>query len=379
MSSATLGMENRTSRREPRGRRAATTWAAMLLAAAPLPGMREVPIRSIAGQIGATAPIHPAPEGIAFDVNEWIALVLPLQRAEVLEVAYRVQGVVLLSWVSGDGNSTPPPHLPPWHHEVLRPGAGSVTLDFRTTPRWNPERVPVLFFEGTGSVVLTGLRVRDAPQGRDDWIASRDQALRLAPIRIGHTTINFIEPPTWKESGNLLLFEVLGVAFLLLAVGGALAWLALRRRWAPAPFLAVAGVAVALAGNAVFLVRAWPGLALRPQPDAGARLRENFHLDPAAGALAALARTAIRPGERVGVQVGANDWFPWEAICFHLAPNPCVRLLPGALVHEGLSGVDRLATDQLDVVVYFEARVPLLPGFAPVVTLGPGALVARRR
>lgn len=379
MSSATLGMENGTSRREPRGRRAAATWAAVLLAAAPLPGMREVPIVSLAGQIGATAPIRPTSEGLAFEVNEWIALFLPLQGAELLEVDYRVQGVVLLSWVSGDGTTTPHPHSPPWHHQVLSPGAGRVTLDFRTTPLWNPGRVPFLYFEGTGNVVLTGLRVRDAPKGRDAWVASRDQALRLAPIRIGHTTINFIEPPTWSESEGLFLFEVLGVAFLLLAGGGTLGWLAVRRRWAPAPFLAVAGVALALAGNAVFLVRAWPALALRPQPGTGARLRENFHLDPAAGALAALARSSIRPGERVGVQVGANDWFPWEAICFHLAPNPCVRVLPEAMVHEGLSGVDRLVTDQLDVVVYFEARVPLLPGFSPVASLGPSALVARRR
>ena len=56
-----------------------------------------------------------------------------------------------------------------------------------------------------------------------------------------------------------------------------------------------------------------------------------------------------------------------------------MRVLPGAIVHEGLSGVDRLVTDQLDVLVYFEAGAPLLPGFSPVTALGPSALVARRR
>ena len=172
---------------------------------------------------------------------------------------------------------------------------------------------------------------------------------------------------------------MLGVAFVLLAVGGPLAWLALRRRWIPAPFLAVAGVALALAGNAVFLVRAWPALALRPRTDAGERLRENLHFAPALGALTALARESIGPGERVGVQAKPNDWFAWETVCFHLAPRPCVRVVPTAIAHEGLPGVERLVTDQLDVVVYLDAGAPLLPGFSSVASVGPGAFVARRR
>ena len=153
VSSATLGMENGTTRREPRGRRAAATWAALLLAAAPLPGMREVPIGSLAGQIGATAPVRLAPEGLAFDVNEWIAIFLPLQGAEILEVDYRAQGVVLLSWVSGDGVTTPPPHLPALaprgaeaggrtahpgspHHAEVEPGARSRSSTSRARAAW---------------------------------------------------------------------------------------------------------------------------------------------------------------------------------------------------------------------------------------------------
>ncbi len=351
----------------------------MLLAAAPLPAMREIPIRSIASQVGTTAPTRLTPEGLAFDVKEWAAVFLPLPGTAVLEVDYRVTGIVLLTWGSAEGTSVPAPHSPPWHHQALQPGPGRITLDLRTTSMWTPDRVPFLYFEGTGSVVLTGLRSLSAPASREAWTRDRDEALRWAPIRIGHTTINFLDPPAWRESDGTLLYEVLGIAFLLLAAGGSVAWLALRRRWVPAPFLAVPAVALALAGNLVFLVRAWPALALRPRVDTAERLRENFHLDPALGALAALARESIRPGERVGVQAGAGDWVSWEAICFHVAPSPCVHVTPRAIVFEGLPGVERLVADQLDVVVYANADAPLLPGFSTVASIGPALFVARRR
>jgi len=364
---------------DTRSRRSAATWAAMLLAAAPLPSLQEVPLQAIAGQLAATGPTRLTPDGLAFDVQENFAILLPLAGMESLQVDYRATGNLLLSWGTGDGGRIPSPSLAPWHHLVIAPGNGRATLDLITTPRWSPERVPFLFLQGAGSVVLTGLRARPAPGGREAWTLRRDEALRWAPLRIGHTTINHLDPPTWKASDGVFLFDLLGIAFAVIALGGALAWLALRRRWRPAPFLATAGVAAALAGNVVFLVRAWPALALRPVTDPGSRLRENFHMDPELGALAALARESVRPDESVGIQTKASDWFAWETLCFHLAPRRCVRVVPEAIAFEGLSGSGRLAADQLDVVIYLHAGVPLLPGYSPAESLSPRAFVARRR
>lgn len=371
-------METETARRGGRDRRAVAAWAAVLLAAAPLPGAREIPISSIADELQATTPLRLLPDGVAFPVDGIAVVFLPLAGAGVVEIDYRATGHVLLTWGSAAGTRAPMPQTPPWHHERLVAGAGRATLDFRTTPAWGPDRVPFLFFEGTGDVVLTGLRVLAAPATPAGATRARDEALRWAPLRVGHTTINYLDLPRWKDSQDLSFTEVLGVAFLVATLGGILVLLARGRGWRPGPALAVAAAAGALAGNVSFLVRAWPALRLAPAVDAGERLRTNLALHPTAGALAALARDTVRPGERVAVQSGPGDWFVWESVCFHLQPRACVHVVPGATEFAGLPGTEPVPADRVDVVVYLQAREPLLPGFEPVASLGPRAFVARR-
>jgi len=354
-------------------------WAALLLAVAPLPGAREVPPLAIASQVGATSPMQVTAEGIAFDVDGWVAVFLPLPGAEVIQVDYRATGNLMLTWGSADGTTTPSPHSPPWHHEPLEPGTGRRTLELRTTAGWAADRVPYLFVEGTGSFVLTGLRARPAPDDAAAVDRSRDEALRWAPIRVAHTTINLIEPQVWLASRDLLVTDLLGGIFLAGALGGTLAFWAWKRRWRPAPFLAGSAVAVALAGNAIFAVRAAPAVALAPSLDPTVRLAAWRDFSPELGPLAALARGQVGPGEAVGVLAKRSDWFGWETLCFHLAPRRCVQVLPERPEHAGLQGVDRLRWEQIDVLLVFHPEVPLPPGWVPVAVLNRNSFVARRR
>jgi hypothetical protein len=372
-------MEILTSRRDARRSRRAATWAAMLLAAAPLPGAREVSLREFAAQIGSTSPLRLTPEGIGVDVDGRVGIFLPLTGAEALQIDYRSAGFVMLTWNSGSGNVAPVVYSPPWHRQILPPGPGRVTLELRTTPLWSVDRVPFLFLQGTGTVIVTGLRVRAVAQDLATRTDAFDETLRWAPIRVGHTTINFIDVPFWSASRNVLLQDVLGIAFAVLAVAGALGWWVTRRRWRPGPAIALAAIAAATAGNVVFAVRAAPALSLAPSLDPDARLRNWTAFDPELGPLAALARGAIGPKERVGVFAKRSDWFGWETLCFHLAPRPCVQVVTGSPEYSGLHGVDRLRLDQIDALIFFHAEAPLPPGFAPSVVLDKNAFVARRR
>jgi hypothetical protein len=372
-------MEIPTVKRDARRSRRGATWAAALLAAAPLPGARELPLRELAPDIRATSPIRVTPQGIGVDVDGWVALFLPVPGAEELQIDYQASGLVMLTWSSGHGSSAPPPHSTPWHRQVLPPGPGRVTLELRTTPLWSAERVPFLFLEGTGTVMVTGLRARPAPQDPAERTRSFDEALRWAPIRVSHTTINFIDAPMWSASRAWMLQDVLGIAFVALAVGGALAWRATKRSWRPGPAIALAAIAAVAAGNVVFAVRAAPALSLVPTLDPETRLRRWTTFHPELGPLAAMARGAIGPTERVGVLTAGPDWFGWETLCFYLSPRTCVRVVPGESELSGLQGVDRLRLDQVDALVYFHGEAPLPPGFSRSAVLDRNAFVARRR
>ena len=74
-----------------------------------------------------------------------------------------------------------------------------------------------------------------------------------------------------------------------------------------------------------------------------------------------------------------KDWFAPQTLCFYLAPRRCAVVKPGEPEYLGISGVERLRPDELDVIVAFRAADPLPEGFVPIARMSPHVLVARRR
>ncbi|MGA8891836.1 MAG: hypothetical protein WB493_09725 [Anaeromyxobacteraceae bacterium] len=353
-------------------------WAALLLAVAPLPGAREIPVHEISPHVASSAPLRYSPEGFGVDVDEWVALFLPFQGAEEVELDYRATGHLMLSWGSGKGSSAPSPHGSPWHRTPISPGVGRVTLDLRTTNLWRPERIPFLFLEGTGAFEVTGVRARMASGDPREGLAPLSFARLFAPIRIDHLTINTIDRRPDDAAGATLPL-LLGLGFVLLVLLGVVALRARTRSWRLASPIAVAAVATTLAGNLVFAVQAAPAIVVAPAFDPTRRLAAWKDFSPELGPLAALARDQVRPGERVGVLAKRSDWFAWETLCFHLAPRACVQFVPGRAEHTGLQGVGVLRPDQVDVLLVFHPDVPLPAGWTPVAALNSNAYLARRR
>ena len=172
---------------------------------------------------------------------------------------------------------------------------------------------------------------------------------------------------------------VAGIAAVAFAIALGISW---RRRGRPGVARGLAAGVLVAAGlwNAHALVRLLPAFHLRPTFDVEERIRDHYDVAPDVGALAALARATIRPGEKVGALSLPKGWFAPQTLCFNLFPRPCVILSDGAAgpEHAGIMGVGRLRESEVDAVLGYRAPA-LPPGFAPVTGVGPTAVIARRR
>ncbi len=354
---------------------------ALVLASAPSRilaqrGFVAVPLDQVAARLDPSARGTFTPQGLRFDVAGPSQAVLPF-AAEQLELELEANGPILLIW-SVQVGSTPLPWGRPWRYQAAPDRPTTVKVDLKTVAGWTNAARPVLAFDGAGQVLVRAMRVlpprADAEQARRDY----DRARFWAPESVGPVLINAITPVFWSESRRTWFADVVALAALA-SFGLALGILRVRRgRSRPALALGAATLVALGLWNGHFLVRFLPMANLRPTPDPEARIRANYYYLPEFGALAALARATIGPDERVAAAGKAKSWFAPQTLCFDLAPRRCVILRPNEEVHAGISGVDRLRTSELDVIVSYRGP-ELPPGFVPVAAVSPSSYIARRR
>jgi hypothetical protein len=344
--------------------------------AAAAPELAPVPLEALRGRLEASAPATFTARGLEIAVDGYALLTLPF-AAQELELEAQADAPVLLSWAARSPAGLRP-YGPPWRYVAVPRAPAPLRLDLRIAAGWTPAARPALFLKGTGTVIVRAIRARPVPRDAGEARAAFDRAVLWAPESVGHTTINFLTPPYWSASRGRWLADVVGGAALAV-FGAALAATRLRRgRFRTAPALALAGLFALAAWDVHFLARFLPMANLRLEPDREVRIRDNYYFDPEFGALAALARAALGPGERVGAMGSPKDWFAPQTLCFDLAPRPCAIVRPGEAVHAGISGVGSLRPEELDAIVSFHGGA-LPDGFAVVAAVTPRAVVARRR
>lgn len=363
------------------GRAALHRIAAALLAAAPsltpaAAPLQEVPLASLGGVI-SNAAIARTPRGLEFDVSDPVGLLLPLPRIRIIRVDLAADAPMLVSFLV-DPRGPPAPGLPPWRGRPLSTGATRLTVDLAEVPGWSGASLPALRFEGAGHVVLSRLRVGPRVPSEEAARDDVDRAALWSSDPPWHTSINHISPPLWSASKGTYLSEVVAVAAAALFAATLLGVRLSRGRWRSGPALAAAALLAVAAHGIHAAVRFFPAWNLSPKLDPEARIRDNYGFIAQLGPLAALARSIIGPGERVGVVAYASDWFGPQTLCFQLAPRRCVAVRPGEAEHRGISGIGTLRDDEIDVVVSYDAP-ELPPGFVPVAAVSPRAFVARRR
>jgi hypothetical protein len=335
-----------------------------------------VSLETLGGRLEANAPTALTQRGLEIRVDGYALVVLPF-AAQELELDAEADAPILLSWTSRSAGGLRP-YGPPWRYATVPRTPAPLRLDLRIAQGWTPSAQPALLLKGTGTVVVHAMRARPAPREPAEARAALDRALLWAPESVGHTTINLLTPSYWSATRRVWLADVVAGAALSVFLAALAASRLRRGRLRPGPALAVAGLAALALWDAHFLVRFLPMANLRVEPDREARIRENYYFDPEFGALAALARETLGPGERVGTMGGPKDWFAPQTLCFDLAPRPCAIVRPGEAVHAGISRVGSLRPDEIDAIVSFHGG-PLPDGFETVAAVTPRAVVARRR
>jgi len=373
--------------REPARRRWLARGLALLALALSLPGaparaapMEELPVSVLARAAKANVPLVLSSRGLELEVERQTSLVLPLKGAQELGIDYQSSGIVLLTYITVDpaARSLPDHRGPPYRYKRVAPGRGHLDLDLLETARWTRNGFPYLLLEGAGKFTITGLRYR--PSGPDDASvrAAVDRAVFLSPVSIGFTTINLLYVPWWRITERTFLYNRLGWAFAVLVGLAVAGFLGLRRRLELLRSIALAALAVTALSDAVFLSKFLPATRPLLRLDPEERIRENYYYAPKLGALAALARATLRPGDRVGVRGLGADWFAPEVLCFDLAPRRCVTLAPGEREYLSPSRIDRLRLEDLDAIVSIDSDEPIPPGFVRVAGVSANAFIARR-
>lgn len=339
-------------------------------------GLEPIPLDQLAARLDPASSAKLTPEGLRFEVAGPSRTVLPF-AAEELEMEIESDGPVLLIWAVQDGPQ-PTPWGRPWRYQAGPGAATRVTVDLKTVAGWTRTARPALGLDGSGWVLFRSIRARPPPADAERARRAYDRARFWAPESAGPVLINTISPELWSESRGIWFADVVGLASA--ACFGVVLVAARRRtgRWSPPLALGAAAVVALGLWNGHFLFRFLPMANLDPTSDREERLRSNYYYLPEFGALAALARSTIRPGERVGASGSPKGWFAPQTLCFNLAPRTCVVMRPGEDVHRGIAGVGSLRTADIDVIVsYRGSELPV--GFTPVASVGPRSFVARRR
>jgi hypothetical protein len=337
-----------------------------------------VDLVATAAEMQSTTPLYRKRKGVELLVDQRAIVILPLAGSQELELEYEAAGPYLLTFGNFDGVDPIDPTSRPWRYRRLAPGRGTLKVDLREASGFTTKTRPYLAIHGNGRFELARLRVRPLPTTREEVLAGFDRAQLWAPNAMDYTVVNALETPMWSAVRGTPLYLVLGVAFLALVAAVAAGWRLLRKAWHVQAALAAGALLAAGAGDVVSMAKLLPALELAPKPDPERRIRENYAFNPEAGALAALARASLRPGDRVGIVCLDYLWHARELLCFNLAPRRCVYMDPGQAEHAGLSGVDRLLPGEIDAVVSYQSDEPPPPGFTRTAQLGPRAWVARR-
>lgn len=313
-------------------------------------------------------------EKVVLDIDKNAYLLLKIPHLSQLNIKYSTDSTFLLRYTTiVEPVYVIKPHM--LFSMKIGKGDGELHINLKDTINWEYDSYPYLIIEGTGKLVLervNGLVVSD----RTSIKKEKDRAFFWRPEQVRPMTMNSLTPVYWSYTSGYLWPDVLAIFFCVVAIPVTLI-LYLKGRDFKKAFITLSIITV-IVFNVHFLIRFLPivnvGFYL-PNPEKIRKyyFREDF------GNLAAKARETVNASDKVAFIGAERDWFSKEALCFNIAPTPCVYYKPGSQKLTGLMDVYGIEKSDINVVVSYNPDYPLPPGFEKIVTFNKNSFIAGKR
>jgi len=351
-----------------------TAIAVYSLAFAEFGNSAEFKIPPIKGLYITQAGLSIKDEKVVLDIDKNAYLILKVPHLSQLTIKYSTDSTFLLHYTTIiEPVYVIQPHM--LFSMKIRKGDGELHINFKDTINWEYDSYPYLIIKGTGKLVFEQV-IGSVVSDRSLIKKEKDRAFFWRPEQVRTMSMNSLTPVYWRYTSGYLWPDVLAILFCVIAIPVTLILYLNGRNFKKA--FTILSIITLIIYNAHFLIKFIPivnvGFYLPNQEKIKKYyFREDF------GNIVAKARETVQSSDKVAFMGAERDWFSKEALCFNIAPTPCVYYKPDSEKLTGLMDVYGIMSSDINVVVSYNSDYALPPGFKKIITFNKNSFIAGKK
>ena len=334
----------------------------------------EFKIPPIKGLYISPAGLSIKDEKVVLNIDKNAYLLLKVPHLSQLNIKYSTDSTFLIRYTTIiEPVYVIKPHM--LFSMKVRKGDGELHINLKDTINWEYDSYPFLIIEGTGKLVfeqVSGFVTSDRLSIKKE----KDRAFFWRPEQVRPMTMNSLSPVYWSYTRGYLWPDVLAIFFCVIAIPVTFILYLNGRDFRKA--FTIISIITVIIFNVHFLIRFLPivnvGFYLPNQE----KIRQYYFREDF-GNLVAKARETVHSSDKVAFMGAERDWFSKEALCFNLAPTPCVYYKPEIQKLTGLMDVYGIRSSDINIVVSYNSDYPLPPGFKKIITFNKNSFIAGKK
>lgn len=311
---------------------------------------------------------------IVLKVDKNAYLIIKVPHLWQLKIKYSTNSAFLFHYTTvTEPIYTIKPHM--LFSQKIRKGDGEILINLKDTINWEYDSYPYIIIEGTGTLVFDEVHAF-VVSNKSSIEKEKNRAFFWRPEQVRSMSMNFLTPVYWKYTSSTFWPDVLAVLFLIVAVPVALVSF-IKGKGIRKTFITLSIVTVIIF-NMHFLVRFIPivnvGFYLPNQE----KIRKYYYREDF-GNLIAKTRETVVASDKVAFMGSETDWFSKEALCFNIAPTPCVYYQPGNKKLAGLMDAYWVKSSDINVIVSYNSQYELPAEFEKTIIQNKNSFIAKKR